>query len=87
MYTILVMKVKKTIVSYTRTHLIVYFGFVNDEATEALLLLFLPWVIVVLLLIVLLGINVLARRLLFLLAGLIALGTIITSLWRLRAGS
>jgi len=80
------MKAKKKI-CFTRTHLIVYFGFVNDEATEALLLLFLSWVIVVLLLIVLLGINVLAWRLLLLLAGLIALGTVITSLWGLRAGS
>jgi len=87
MYTNIVMKAKKTIISFTRTHLIVYFGFVNNEATEALLFLLLPWVIVVLLLIVLLGIDVLAWRLLLLLAGLIAFGTIISSLWRLRAGS
>lgn len=70
-----------------KTHFIVHFGLVNDEAPKTLLLFLLPWVIVVFLLIVLLGIDVLAWWLLLLFAGFIALAAIISSLWRFRARS
>lgn len=61
------------------THLIVHFGLVNDEATKSLLLFLFPWVVLILLLFVLLGINVLAWWLLLFLSGLrVALATVST---------